>query len=213
MKSKMKFLCTFSDRLLETPGIRAKFFDNDLNIQSGIYHPHFPHLLLSVTQLNSEGHSVSFHPQGAEVELQGGRVKTCWLVNNLPTITVHFAKGNSASCCAACSSEFQKVDSDTHCCYLSKQLKDQLLHERFGHFWVPGLKVDCPACAASKKFGIGHKKERPPEYLPTWFLDQVDWDFKGPLPLSFFNRRWILSAMCQASGWVENFPVFSKWDC
>jgi hypothetical protein len=136
--------------------------------------------------------------------------------SSLPTVKVHFDKSATASCCVACSDAencIDSIDERTLCCYLSKAVHDQLMHERLGHFYVPGLKVNCPACAASKKFGVGHKKQRPPDLIPTEFLEKVDWDFKGPLPLSFFNRRWILSAVDEASGWCENYPVFSKSDC
>ena len=52
----------------------------------------------------------------------------------------------------------------------------------------PVLDVD-----DSKKVGLGHAKTRPAHLIPEEFGDQIDWDFKGPLPVSFFNRRWILS--------------------
>ena len=197
------------------PDANNKFASNDFNLSWGVYHPDFPHLLLSVAQMTRAGHSVSFKPGSTCVELQGGRVKYASNLNNLPTVRVHFAKGASATCCTACTTQINDGSSETFCCYLSHALHEQMLqHERFGHFYVPGMKhPPCPACAASKKFGIGHKSERPAYLIPKSFLDCVDWDFKGPLPLSWFNRRWILSAVDQASGWVENYPVFNKSDC
>ena len=75
-------------------------------------------------------------------------------------------------------------------------MKEELRkHERFGHFYVPSIKVQCPACSIAKAKGLAHAKKRPEHLIPKEFLDQVDWDFKGPLPESFTGKRRILSAV------------------
>ena len=49
--------------------------------------------------------------------------------------------------------------------------------------------------------------------IPTRWLEQVDWDFKGPYPTSWTGKKWILSAIDEFSGWVENYPIVYKSDC
>ena len=60
---------------------------------------------------------------------------------------------------------------------------------------------------------VGHKLVRPKQYIPSRYLEQVDFDFKGPYPKSFEGRRWILSAIDSHIGWAENYPVESKSQC
>jgi len=89
------------------------------------------------------------------------------------------------------------------------------MHERMGHYHIPGVKVNCPACAIGKDYNkTSHKQHRPVHLIPKHFLEQVDWDFKGPItPVSFNGRKYILSAVDSHTGWVENYPVASKDEC
>jgi len=102
------------------------------------------------------------------------------------------------------------------CCEVAQAVSEKFLrqHERNGHFYMPGFHVNCPACALGKDLNkTSHKKQRPAHLIPVRFLSQVDWDFKGPLPASFKNRRWILSAVDAKTGYIQNYPVFSKDEC
>ena len=82
------------------------------------------------------------------------------------------------------------------CCEVAQAVSEKFLrqHERNGHFYMPGFHVNCPACALGKDLNkTSHKKQRPAHLIPVRFLSQVDWDFKGPYPESWFGRRWVLS--------------------
>ena len=86
-------------------------------------------------------------------------------------------------------------------------------HERFGHFHVPGLEIsDCSGCNSSKGQAPGHSNVRPDHLKPQEWLEQVDWDFAGPYPKSHFNNRWLLIAIEEFHGWVENYPLPTKGD-
>lgn len=90
------------------------------------------------------------------------------------------------------------------------------MHRRFGHFYIPGLCVDCPECSLSKTKDCGpkHQSERPIYTVPKAFLDQVDWDFCGPFETaSIDGNRWILSGVDVYTKWVETFTLGYKSEC
>ena len=186
-----------ADRTLPTVASVGTFKKNSLGLDKGLYHPDLSTLLVSVTDLCRVGAKVIFSQDKDIIHGRCGDAHEVSRDGKLPFVLVQFMdeSASPASCIAAKAGAV-------------------LQHERFGHFWCPSVRgVECEACAVSKGQSRGHKKERPEHLLPKKFLEQVDWDFVGPFPVSLQGNAWVLSAIDTWSGWVENYPISSKEQC
>ena len=84
------------------------------------------------------------------------------------------------------------------------------LHKSAGHLYIPGLKVECHDCLATKGGRTGHAPQRDPRNVPAEPLAQLNLDFYGKLTASGDNNTFVLVVICDVSSYVWVIPIKSK---
>ena len=196
-----------ADRKLPVPARLGVFRENSLDLKVGLFHPDLKALLVSTTMLESDGKVSILDRRDRRVETEDGLRR--WKVDrqdSLPVLSVNFQANKSSTAGLG-----RNGGSVGGVALLTKKEKDTLrFHERCGHFYIPGVKVNCPACQVSKGQRQSHAGERPKLHVAKEFCEQVDWDFKGKYPPSTTGNIWNLDGVDEATGWAESYPVAKK---
>ena len=197
-----------ADRRLPKPARIGIFRQNTLGMKVGLFHPELTQLLVSVTQLEEDGKVTIFDKKNRRIEF--GKEK--WKIekmDDLPMVSVVFGANQSGTS----GKKTNRSDGVAQAAQAltTKAEKEALRqHERHGHFYMPGVKVNCPSCQISKGRRGSHRDERPEIHKPKESLEQVDWDFVGKFPESMTGNIWNLNAYDSWSGWAESYPMKRK---
>ena len=54
---------------------------------------------------------------------------------------------------------------------------------------------------------------RPEHHIITKWLEQVDWDFKGPFPPGLKGEKYLFSGVECATGWPTVYGLKTKDEC
>ena len=206
--SEQGIVLRVADRTLPTKALFGKFKPNSAGLGAGLYHPDLKHLLVSVRgSIREEGKEFHFAASGqAMTDPETGEVWEVKEKDGIFKMDVSFSEVRDGEGLSIYESESGASANLT----AGERLRK---HQRFAHFYIPGLKVKCPECSVAKGAKEGHRSERPDHCKPRAFLDQVDFDFVGPWQLSHLDNVQCLNCVETYTGWKESYPCKKRSEC
>ena len=199
-------------------GFVGKFRPNNLGLVYGVFYPDIgptQRIFSGKALLKCGWEAILNNDFTSRLQGKSSVVPIIWEKDLLPYAGINFLKNNKSQSGAELTPAapenvlISKKRSHPKIEKLSPQ-QALALHRAAGHLYIPGLKVECHDCLASKGGRTGHAPQRDPRNVPAEPLAQLNLDFYGKLSPSGQGNNFILVVICDVSSHVWVIPIKTK---